>query len=342
MFEQPKNVVFRCDASHSIGTGHLMRSQTLAAQFKAKGYRCIFLVSNDTLQDFTHIFDEQFEYRNANDIAPESALTVIDHYSLDHVYEASCRAWASKILVIDDLADRQHECDFLLDQTEGRSELDYQSLVPQHCHILTGAKFALLRGSFKELRVKAKSKRADNAGAVKKVLVSLGGTNLHKISERVIVALQSFDLAPLEIDLVIGNDQAVTDDLRKLIDDTNLRTQHEVILHSHVSGIEALMLKADIAIGAGGTSTWERCCLGLPSIMIELADNQSLISKTLHRSGAAINLGWHDEMGQDDICLCLESLYSSPQKMIEMQDKALEICDGNGARRVVEIITESM
>lgn len=342
MPDRPKKIVFRCDATRQLGTGHLMRCQVLAECFSALGWSCMFRCCDETLGDFSHLFKKEYEFISDRVTPTACELLVVDHYSLDSSYEAACREWAKFILVIDDLANRAHDCDYLLDQTEGRRINDYRPHVSDKCQLMLGSKYALLRESFSKMRPFAVKKREIRGGNINNILISFGGTNLHQITERVVSAFCHLSNHPLNLNVIMGAKQNISREIKALEKKINDEGRHFMTLLSSVSNIEEYMLKADLAIGAGGTTSWERCCLGLPTIMIELADNQHLIAKQLHSRGASINLGYHDNVEETDILNAVEHFCRLPQKTIEMQKIAFDICDGKGASRVSALIEKEL
>ena len=149
---KPK-VYFRCDASPEIGSGHVFRCLTIANALKDHGWSCVFATQTDSASVVPAL--ESYETIKPEDLKEEADLLVVDHYGLDKDFEKSCRSLVKRILVIDDLADRDHDCDVLLDQTFGREEKDYQGLVSAECKILAGASYALLRPQFSKNRMQS-------------------------------------------------------------------------------------------------------------------------------------------------------------------------------------------
>ncbi|MCI5059435.1 MAG: UDP-2,4-diacetamido-2,4,6-trideoxy-beta-L-altropyranose hydrolase [Alphaproteobacteria bacterium] len=332
------NIVFRCDASPVIGSGHLMRCLTLADVFSAKNWQCSFISSAESVETFSAIIKKSGYPFLPADSAPKSTdLLVIDHYGLGLEYEKSAREWSKYILVLDDLADRPHDCDILIDQTYGRAEEDYKSLVPENCRILTGAQYAILRPQFGELRAQAQEKRARQERTLENLLISLGSTNLHNITGKILSAFVEAknDLSPLQIHVVLGSKAAHIEEVRKTIEALNQAGRHNVTLHQDVENMAELMLEADLAIGAGGTTSWERCTLGLPTILIEIADNQKQTAQALATHGAIINLGWHEDVTLADILKTITELQQTPQALQSLSQKAFEICDGGGTQKIL-------
>lgn len=317
-------VVFRADASLEIGTGHVMRCLTLAEALKAKGAECHFLCRehlghlSDAIEargfpvyrlpmsdaePFGVAAHEAGELAHAawlgaswqQDAAASRPLLkqlspdwlVVDHYALDARWEAAVLPGPkTRLLVIDDLADRPHRADLLLDQNLGRKAEDYTSLVPAHCRVLVGPQHALLRPEFAELRDVSLARRQH--GSLKRLLITLGGVDKDNATGRVLEALKGCELpADLEITVVMGAAAPWQDAVRAQAAELPWAT--EVVVN--VSDMGQRMAEADLAIGAAGSTSWERCCLGLPTLILVLADNQQPIAQRLHEAGAALSLG---------------------------------------------------
>lgn len=257
-------------------------------------------------------------------------LLVVDHYMRDAAFEASCRPWAHRILVIDDLANRQHDCDFLLDQTLGRQSADYSQLVPARCRMLLGPDFALLRPQFAAARGQALARRAEG-GVARRLLVSLGATDPANMTDRVASAAPGL---PLELDIVLG----AGNEYREAVLQSVKRLKMRARIHTDVSDMAALMVQADLAVGAGGTTSWERCCLGLPSVILVLADNQLGIAAALEKAGAAVNLGTVENLSDSNLAEVLRNLCSNDKRRTVMSERAAAICDGGGVGRVLRAI----
>ena len=330
-----KNAAFRCDASPAIGTGHVMRCLTLADAMTAKGWVCSFMVSDDTIQTTPFLQETKHQILSIYDTPKNTDLLIVDHYGLGREYETSARRWANKIMVIDDLADRSHDCDILMDQTFGRNPEDYRSLVPKHAEILAGSEYALLRPQFSEMREEALKRREARQGKIERILITLGGTNINNITGRVLETFNHFHHKAFEIDVVLGGAASDFDAVQKSINKINHETAHNITQHAHVNNMARLMTDADLCIGAGGTTTWERCCLGLPTVMIELADNQHYIAKNLHNIGAVLNIGWHEDITELDIAKALEVFCLKPERVYKVSRSALHICDGLGCLKTV-------
>ncbi len=258
-------------------------------------------------------------------------LLVVDHYGRDRAFESACRSFASRIMAIEDQPRRRHDCDVLLDPTPGRRVTDYRQLVPEGCRLLLGPSYALLRGQFAQKREKALAARARRERA-ERLFVSLGMTDPRNLTAAVLQGIAESGTG-LAIDLVIGSAAPHLSDLRRLIIALDL----DVRLHVDTDDVAALMAEADLAIGAAGSSSFERCCLGLPSLIVVAADNQRDIAATLLASGAV------EEVGQaglsNGIAEALRRLCTDRKARAAMAEAAAKLCDGRGAYRVAEALS---
>jgi len=289
-------VAIRVDASNQIGTGHFMRCLTLADALKQRGAQTRFISRHlpEHLRDM--LVEKEHEFKSLNSVSSEAiaedlahrhwlgtsqladaqesihALSdqawdwlVVDHYALDARWESALRKSAKNILVIDDVADRKHDCDVLLDQNfYADMDTRYTGKVPAHCRLLLGPHYALLCDEFRQLRKQAKPR----TGPVKRVLVFFGGVDAGNYTGRTIDALASAGINGLHVDVVIGAQHPHREQIESAC------TEHQFDCHVQTKRMAELMAAADLAIGAGGSATWERCCLGLPTLAICTADNQ--------------------------------------------------------------------
>lgn len=190
---------------------------------------------------------------------------VVDHYALDARWESVLRQTAKSILVIDDIADRKHDCDLLLDQNfYADMNARYTGKVPPHCGLLLGPRYALLREEFHDLHDQIKPR----TGPVKRILVFFGGVDVDNNTDRALEALVNVGIPNLHVDVVIGAQHPFCDQLELKC------AAHGFSCHVQTDRMAEMMAAADLAIGAGGSATWERCCLGLPTLTICTADNQ--------------------------------------------------------------------
>lgn len=289
-------IAIRTDANSQIGTGHFMRCLTLADGLKERGAKIRFVsrhlpeylrsmlaekghefVSLDSAQNdmpldelaHAHWLGVSQAQDAADSIRALSDGTwdwlVVDHYALDIRWESILRQTTTKILVIDDIADRQHDCDVLLDQNfYADMQARYATKVPSHCALLLGPRYALLRDEFRQLHEQVKPRN----GPVKRILVFFGGVDADNYTGRAIEALSEIATSDLHVDVVIGAQHPCREKIETAC------TLHGYICHIQTDKMAELMAAADLAIGAGGSATWERCCLGLPALVFCTANNQ--------------------------------------------------------------------
>jgi UDP-2,4-diacetamido-2,4,6-trideoxy-beta-L-altropyranose hydrolase len=250
----------------------------------------------------------------------------VDHYALDTRWESELRRTVRRILVIDDLADRMHNCDVLLDQNL-YEEMDtrYTGKVPAHCQLLLGPRYALLREEFSRLRQQVKPR----TGTDRRVLVFFGGVDAENYTSPAIEALVNISIPNLHVDVVIGTQHP---DRHQVESECTARG---FAFHVQTSQMAELMVAANLAIGAGGSTSWERCCLGLPSLVFAVADNQEQTSRALADFGAAY-LG-RNEIFAAEIERVVKYLFV-PTRLHEMSVKAAELVDGQGAIRLSDVL----
>ena len=309
-----------------------MRCLTLADALQGEGWDCVFLSSKETLETCPSLKHSNYTVKN-DECLNHADWLILDHYDLDASYETQARNWSNQILVIDDLANRKHDCDILVDQTYGRNTNDYKELVPEQCQILAGAQYALLRPQFSEHRSEALKRREKEA--VESILLFISGSDPQNVTTRVLQALEGYS-DQLNVNTIIGGGAPYLEEIKKIISST----KHNVVLYTDVQNMADFMTKADIAIGAGGTTSWERCALGLPALVVEIADNQSKIIQELDKAEAIINLGWYENINDRNILEQLKMLIINHDKRHILSQHAASICDGSGVDHVISIMKE--
>jgi UDP-2,4-diacetamido-2,4,6-trideoxy-beta-L-altropyranose hydrolase len=258
---------------------------------------------------------------------------IVDHYSLDARWEESLRPYCKRIMAIDDLANRDHSVDVLLDHNLGKTTADYDTKVPTSCTLMVGPRYALLRPEFAALRSKSLLRRSQ--GSLRKLLITMGGVDLEDATGRVLEALKSWRLsADLEVTVIMGLNAPWRDQIVE-------RARHfpfptEVLINVH--HMETLMCNVDLAIGAAGTTSWERCCLGLPTLQLVLAENQRPIADALSQAGAALQL--KDDSLVEGLHRVMNQLAYDSSLLVRMSAAAANVTDGHGAERVAQFIKE--
>ena len=363
-------IAFRADASVRIGTGHVMRCLTLADALRAQGHECLFICRDHPgcmselitqrgyeLHLLTHKIPTDLENESDNLLAHAEWLgvpwqqdaeqtnrvlsgqkvdwLVADHYALDSRWERQIASKVKRILVIDDLADREHQADILLDQNALGNQIKerYQDLINRDCRLLLGPQYALLS---QEYRILA-SALPQRDGYVSRVLIFVGGSDPHHLTERYLEALACPSFKRLSIDVVIGNNHPSPDIVQKMVD-----RQGGARLYSGLPSLSALMVRADLMLGAGGATNWERMCLGLPAIVVSVARNQEKINQELGRLSLVHFMGPAEKVTVDDISRSLASMLKNTHTT-SAQSKAMRaIVDGNGTWRLVKAMEQSL
>lgn len=279
-----KRAFFRFEASLLIGAGHAIRSCVLADALVEHGWECNIVTTAKTYEFINNLnrFD-RIEPENFYNNPVLCDLLVIDNYDIDQVYEKHFRSFAKKIMIIDDLANRQHDCDVLLDQTYGRDPNDYKNLVPENCTILAGSDYVLLRKEFIVMRPKAIEKRR-NTKEIKRILISMGGSDPDNYTLKALELVKKSGFKG-NIDVVLGFAGNNLEQIKQYV--TSMI--NKVDFHANANMAE-LMYEADLAIGAAGSSVWERCCLGLPQYLIQTAENQNCNFNSLKELGMVDSL----------------------------------------------------
>jgi len=346
-------VVFRADASLAMGTGHVMRCLALAQALKDNKVNVEFICrkhkgslidkirSNRLNVHELEVLEEAddklahshwlgaTQQQDADDCieilkSEKIDWLIVDHYALDEQWQKKLKPYYEKLMVIDDLADRKHQCDILLDQNFGRSLQDYKELVPTSSKLLMGSKYALLRPEFEKYRQYSLNRRKNEK--FKKLLVNMGGTDTDNITGKVIERLQIAKLPKdVEITIVMGK---TAPHLSNIITSVN-KLPYGSEVKVDVDNMAELMANADIAIGASGATTWERCCLGLPTIQLVTAHNQEFIASKLNKINA-IKL-----VEIDDV---VENLENFQYWMKSTGESASKVTNGSGIKSVLECL----
>ncbi len=341
-----KKILFRADASAEIGGGHIFRCLTLANVLNKQGWECIFAVDKQTILTIPDINKsvckvlvlECDEIDEAEFIAGKLIngvdVLVVDHYKRENDFEVKCRSWATSVFVIDDLANRKHDCDLLLDPTYNREQVSYLPYVPQQCNLLLGSHYSLIRPVFSELRKTSLARRKLSKDRVR-LLVTMGLTDPFNITSMIIDAIKESNLK-LTIDVVLGSGAPYLSEVQNALNGIKM----PVNFYIDTDEMDLLMLEADIAIGAAGSTSWERCCLGVPTILIVTADNQLEIARQLSESGAAVLLGRYDEITKKQIVDQLDHLSKNTSLLADLTKNSSRVTDGLGVFRVSKTLDE--
>jgi UDP-2,4-diacetamido-2,4,6-trideoxy-beta-L-altropyranose hydrolase len=354
-------IAIRADASNVIGSGHVMRCLTLADGLRQKGIDVEFLSRTHPGHLCDLIESRRFAVHrlapsrpefHSNDRLPHALWLgtdwetdaretlaaikaggtkvdwlVVDHYGLDDRWEIELRSAVGRILVLDDLADRPHTADLLLDQNlVANQNSRYSGLVAEHCGLLLGPRYALLQPTYADLHESVPAR----SGPVRRVLVYFGGAENSGLTTMAVDAWTQLDRDDVALDVAIGRNNPQRKGIEELIADKS-----NAQIHDLVPTLAPLMAGADLAIGAAGATSWERLCLGLPALVITLAANQRPIAEALHQRGL---IHWLGHVGT----VTAAQLQDQLQSMVET-DRVRELAqrcraatvDGRGTDRVM-------
>jgi len=338
------NIVFRVDSSVKIGSGHLMRCLTLSQELKRNNHEISFVCrelegnlisliedqvsiltkddnfySDDTYLNWLGASQRQDAAQMISVIPKNTDVLIIDSYSLDELWHKLLRPFVNKIIVIDDLANRKFDCDTLINQNLGIKIEDYKDKIPNNCSLLLGCNYSLLRPEFPNLRSQALKKR-QSTKKVKNILISMGGSDKNNITYAVLEKLDK----TFNIVVVLGK----TSPHVAMLKDYSKGSHIKIVINTN--NMAELMMDADLMIGAAGSTSWERCCLGLPSLVYVLADNQIKIAENLEKSEAIIIV---KNLKND-----FKAIVNEDNLWKNISNKASTICDGLGAQRVAQKI----
>jgi UDP-2,4-diacetamido-2,4,6-trideoxy-beta-L-altropyranose hydrolase len=347
-----------------MGTGHVMRCLTLAQYLQGYGHNCYFLCrqhpgnlvgliqSRGFDVSILHNVQTEDEYMLDNASIPQHSKwlganwqtdavqtrdwldqrkpdwLIVDHYALDHQWETYQHSVVGRIMVIDDLADRYHQCDLLLDQTYGETEARYANLVPPKTLVLAGARYALLRKEF-DLDTSV-LKREKHTRDSRHLLITLGGSDPANITQQIIQALQGWRDDLGKVTVIAGHSNPHLQSLQAMT------SPFDITLLAGVNNMADIMRHHDLAVGASGCSTWERCALGMPTVALVTAENQQTIIKRLESTAAVKRLD--PPYTSEKLQACIEPWLNDRSAYLKAVDACFGICDGKGTERVCEKI----
>lgn len=352
-----KKIVFRVDSSSQIGSGHLMRCLTLANQLKDR-YEIVF-ISRDLEGNLNELVKKNsFEliclsratsggdlkgYEQwltvTQEVDAEETKSIIknyrvevliaDSYAIDEKWESFIRPYVEKIMVIDDLANRKHDCDILLDQNYGaEANGKYNGLLPHSCRTYLGAKYVLLRDEFYKERQNLRLRD----GVIRNILIFFGGSDDTNETQKVIEALQLLDISNIEVNVIVGESNILKHEIEKMCKRIGF------FYYCQVSTMADFIHKADLAFGAAGSNTWERCFLGLPSIVTVTENNQRCVASATQRTGAMYNLGNFGNLDKFSYLRAFNQM--KPERLKNMSKKSLDLIPTKGISRVVSALLD--
>jgi UDP-2,4-diacetamido-2,4,6-trideoxy-beta-L-altropyranose hydrolase len=353
-------IVFRTDASVTIGTGHVMRCLTLASALRERGAVVAFVsrAHDGNLCDLiaqrgfliTRLPSPDAGFQVEHNLAHAASLgstwqedaaqtraaieglglkpdwLVVDHYAVDQRWESVLRTSAGRIMVIDDLANRMHHCDLLLDQnlvTERHAR--YRGKVPTNCIMLLGLKYALLQPIYAQLH----DHMLPRTGPIRHIFIFFGGADSDNLTGRTLAAFLRLQRPEIEVNVVIAAGSSHAKNIRQQV-----AGHSNIHLHSGLPSLAPLMAKADLAVGAGGATSWERLCVGLPSLVVTLAEHQRQVAAYLHAKGLILWIGDKEQADQQAIADTLERALNM-DSLEDWSSRCLQTCAGRGVYKVL-------
>lgn len=362
--------IIRADASIEMGTGHVMRCLTLANALMGEGHDCHFIcrdhpgnlanviresgfgvsllekpaaiIADDKglahaawlgcsqAQDARQVIDE-LESLGFSDVV----CLIVDHYALDITWERLLRDRTGRLMVIDDLFDRQHDCDILVNQNLGATNTQYKQLVPTHCRILAGTRYAMLRPEFQQLRHRSIEKKSQSHP--KQLLITMGGVDPDNYTGRILEKLKICHCETLSKIVIILGDTAPH---KKSVAILAASMSLDIEIKVGVRNMAEIMADTDIAFGAAGSTSWERCCLGIPTLLFVIADNQSKLAESLEQHKAIVRADIN--ANADRFCASFQRLLMDVDHYRATSEAAALLCDGEGAGRVIDVCAASL
>jgi UDP-2,4-diacetamido-2,4,6-trideoxy-beta-L-altropyranose hydrolase len=348
-----RHIAFRADASSRVGIGHVMRCLSLADELRQRGFVTHFVTREMSEPLRARVCGAGHDLRvlpspaelepevawhpevqradadaSLESVAAPLAAIVVDHYALGHDWEARGAARGARLVAIDDLG-REHACDVLLDQNlyaDGAAR--YAGRVPGGSRVLIGPEYALLRAEFARLRRMA----AVRGGRGCRVFVLFGGGDALDLTSRALAAIELLGRDDLGVDVVIGPGHPRRDSIVAECE------RRGYACHVDSNRVAELMVAADIALGASGSASWERCCMGLPCVSVAIARNQEEIGANLERAGVVVHLGTAQDVTAERMASALDELARDGARLRDMSERAFQLVDGGGCGRVADVI----
>jgi len=335
-------LIVRADASIEMGTGHLMRCLALAQVWQDTGGHVTFLVATETPVLEARLRSEGMEVVHlpaqpgSTDDAIQTAdlarqigadWVVVDGYHFSGDYQRVIKDYGLHLLFIDDIGHAEHYyADFVMNQNIHAHEGLYKNKEP-YTRLLLGTRYVLLRREF----LKWRGWKREIPEVARKVLVTMGGSDPDNVTLKVIRALQQVDVDGLEAIVVVGGGNPHYEELQSAVQDSRF----PIRLEGNVTNMPDLMAWADVAVSGGGSTCWELAFMGLPLLVLVLAENQERSAVCLTAVNVAVNLGWYAHCTTERIINALQKLWFSPERRHEMSRKGKALTDGKGCVRVV-------
>lgn len=345
-------LVFRCDASSSIGFGHVMRCLALAESWRRHGGSATLIGQIDDAKlrkrldnaGLTHIqlgqgSDRAAELAHSAHLFPSGSESttqqalrpwfVMDGYHFDVHYQTAVREQGYRLCVVDDIAHLDaYSADVLLNQNIGSAELNYP--LRSAARLLCGPLYVMLRSEF----IDRQGIEPQKSTEVYNILVTFGGTDMKGQIPKTMRALSTITDRQFQVRVVLGYSHIADENFTQAL--SALKTVHNVELLKSVEDMPALMAEADLAICAAGSTTYELAFMGVPMILITIADNQLGVAQGVHDQGAGVYLGWYEDVSASLIADTVAKLAGDPLQRSHMQACGRQLVDGGGCVRILQ------
>lgn len=349
------NVAFRVDGGSGVGLGHIIRCLSLANEFRKKGHNVVFFsklelgINRIELEGFDVIrvsntrdeTDNGFYYGDLNELDNEMNdisigvqkhgidLLIIDSYNVSERYFLGLKKFVKKLVYIDDVNRFVYPVDILVNGNINGEYLNYKKFSHDEI-LLLGPQFNMIRDEFRELPDRTISQKVEN------IMITTGGSDPFNLSDKIVsILLEDFELKHLNINIIIGDGFRNTEALKKI-----QRSNKNVILHENAKSMSQIMKNSDIAISSGGSTLYELCACGTPTLAFILADNQKNIVEKLDRLGYVINIGWHTNLSSEQLTRSVKLLMHDFNMRKLLCEKGRKLVDANGTKRIVEVVEE--
>ena len=337
-----------------------MRCLTLALKLSNQGHSCEFVCRQFTGNDIQRITRAGFAVHLLNPVDESRLQTndtstwvgvstiddlfetlavvdaqiydwvILDHYGLDSVWQEGIKSVCKKLCIVDDLCNRNLECDLIINQNGGIDSSMYAGLKRAHTKLLIGPKYAMLRDEFAMWRPVSLSRRS--LPEKRKILVSMGGLDVVNATSNVLMVLAAVSRTlEISVDVVLGVTAPNVSTVRTIM--SNLSYESYLILSP--PDMAKVFTFADVAIGAGGSTCWERCCLGLPTFQVAVADNQQRVCSYLEQMNVARGF---QSITDFEIRFQTQFESTTVNDLSCMMVNSSNICDGLGCTRIVELL----
>jgi len=346
-----KNLFIRVDSGLDVGLGHVMRCFAIAEIIKKMNFNVYFISRknkgniikkieksgyavfslNSTLLGLSKSHwknDATKTIRIIKKFENQENFLLLDNYELGKMWETDLKSVVSKLIVIDDFLNRVHNCDLFINQNINTSKNLLDRKIPKNCKKLLGLEYVLLRKEFMDIKKIVKK----HSGEVNRIFISFGGSDKNNEVSKVLKAIKKISTKKFFVDVIIGKSDKNTKKIKEMC----LKIDN-CTYHYQPKNIAKIMNKADLGIGAGGMMIWERCILGLPSIVSIMAKNQEYSVNTASKFGCIRNLGKVGKLSSKDYFNAIK--FFNSKKLTEMQNNCIKLIDGKGAERVAKQIS---